>query len=269
LPGYVGVILRRTGERGVSPYPEGVPVTTIADLTSLLTREPGRPRITWYGADGERVELSGAVLDNWVSKTTNLLVDELDAEPGVVVMLDLPTHWRTVVWALSVWRAGACVVLPGADTASADVVVTDDPARHPDARALVAVPLPALARSFAGPLPAGAVDAGAAVMTYGDAIGWAPAVDPSARALVAPGLVLPHRELLDALAARPGTPREREALVATSPVTVDDLAGVVSVLVREGSVVLLEARLADLLRHDRPRLDRLLTGEQVTAHPFG
>ncbi|MDM7831746.1 TIGR03089 family protein [Cellulomonas sp. MW9] len=150
----------------------------MAALLSQLTREPGRPRITWYGADFERVELSGAVLDNWVSKTTNLLVEEFDAAPGVRVLVDLPPHWRTLVWALAVWRTGAHLVLDGA----ADVVVTDRPADHPGP-AVVAVSLPALARRFDGELPRGAVDAAAAVMTYGDAIGWLPPTDPAALAL--------------------------------------------------------------------------------------
>src|SRR5688572_18938796 len=83
----------------------------VADLLRLITRDPGRPRLTWYGDDGERVELSGAVLENWVNKTTNLLVEEFDAEPGTRVVIDLPVHWRTVVWALAVWRVGATAVL--------------------------------------------------------------------------------------------------------------------------------------------------------------
>src|SRR3712207_930384 len=156
----------------------------VHDLLATLASGGGRPRVTQYAADGERVELSGAVLANWTAKTTNLLVEEFDVAPGSTVRLDLPAHWRTLVWALATWRCGACVVLgPDGDT---DVVVSDVPGRH-DAGQLVAVALPALARRFAGPLPAGAVDAAAAVMTYGDVIGWAPGTDPGEAALVAPG----------------------------------------------------------------------------------
>ncbi|NKY41606.1 TIGR03089 family protein, partial [Cellulomonas septica] len=125
-------------------YAEAVPGATIAELLALVTRNPGRPRLTWYSADGERVELSGAVLENWVNKTTNLLVEELDAGPGTRVLLDLPGHWRTVVWALATWRCGACVVVGDGE---ADVVVTSRPAAHAGTSAhLVAVALPALAR---------------------------------------------------------------------------------------------------------------------------
>src|SRR5688572_8303068 len=109
-----------------------MPPSTVADVLRSLQPEPGRPRLTWYGPDGERVELSGAVLENWVTKTTNLLVEELDAAPGSRVVLDLPPHWRTVLWALATWRACACVVAAGPDDAAgagADAVVTDRPGR--------------------------------------------------------------------------------------------------------------------------------------------
>ena len=49
----------------------------------------------------ERVELSARVLENWVAKTANLLVEELDVEVGDPVLLALPAHWRTVAWRLA------------------------------------------------------------------------------------------------------------------------------------------------------------------------
>ncbi len=157
------------------------PVTTIAALLTGVIRDPGRPRLTWYGPQGERIELSGAVLDNWVAKTTNLLVEEFDAGPGSRLRLDLPVHWRTLVWALAAWRAGA-TVLP--TDSPADIVVTDRPELHAQADQLVAVALPGLSLRWTGPaLPPGAVDAAQAVMTYGDVIGWAPEVDLTAQAL--------------------------------------------------------------------------------------
>jgi uncharacterized protein (TIGR03089 family) len=156
--------------------------STVPDLLGLLAATGGQPRITQYDGGGERVELSGAVLANWTSKTTNLLVEEFDVAPGASVRLDLPAHWRTLVWALATWRCGGCVLL--GPEGGADVVVSDHPERH-TTDALVAVALPALARRFDGTLPPGAVDAAAAVMTYGDVIGWAPDPDPGRAALVA------------------------------------------------------------------------------------
>src|SRR5665647_3085341 len=161
-------------------------------LLAQLTAEPGRPRLTWY-APAERVELSGHVLDNWVTKTANLLVEEYDAGPGTRVLLDLPVHWRSVVWAFAVWRVGACVIVPGPSTTRVDLVVTDRPAAHSGGD-IVAVALPALARSFDGDLPPGVVDATGAVMTYGDVLTWMPEPDPLSPALERAEIVV-HRDL--------------------------------------------------------------------------
>ncbi|NYI57534.1 TIGR03089 family protein [Cellulomonas soli] len=218
-----------------------MPTPSIGSLLTNLTREPGRPRITWYGPDSERVELSGAVLENWVNKTTNLLVEEFDAGPGTRVLLDLPGHWRTVVWALAVWRAGACVVLEPSAGGRADVVVTTDPGAHPGAAELVAVSLPALARRFDGDVPPGAIDATAAVMTYGDAIGWAPEADGAATALIGPGGAVAHDALIPPVdEGRPGRPRVHVPATGThggrsvQRVLVD----VLGALAANGSVVL-------------------------------
>lgn len=82
-------------------------MTSIRRLVrALSTSDPSRPRLTWYGADGERVELSGRVLVNGVVKATNLLVAEVDAGPRTAVLLDLPPHWRAVQWALAAWTCG-------------------------------------------------------------------------------------------------------------------------------------------------------------------
>src|SRR3712207_5978996 len=96
--------------------------TDLPGLLDALLVDPGRPRVTWYGPGGERIELSGKVLGNWVAKTANLLVDELDVEPGGTVGVDLPTHWRAVVWLLAGWAAGAQVVV--APVGPVDVLVT-------------------------------------------------------------------------------------------------------------------------------------------------
>ena len=227
-----------------------MPVTTIAALLTGLTREPGRPRITWYGPDFERVELSGAVLDNWVSKTTNLLVEEFDAAPGVRVLIDLPPHWRTLVWALAAWRSGAHVVFEG----DADVVVTTRPDAH-GGDAVVAVSLPALARRFDGSLPRGAIDAAAAVMTYGDAIGWLPHTDPAA-------LAVGDVRYADLPGWWPAADARRVAVDAGAD-TPAFLAATIGVLAADGSVVAISsARRAELDANDGA-LGRLLETERA------
>ncbi|GEL97672.1 TIGR03089 family protein [Cellulomonas terrae] len=243
-----------------------MPLTTIADLLDLLTREPGRPRITWYGDAGERVELSGAVLENWVNKTANLLVEEFDSAPGTRVRLDLPGHWRTVVWALATWRVGACVVT---GDGSADVTVTDRPDRHPGVRDLVVVSLPALARRYEGTLPPGAIDAAGAVMTYGDVLGWAPPVDPAAAALDDGARQVTHAELLAGLPGDEPSARERALLPATTGPGVDLVTEVVGVLRGDGSAVVVSAPLAQQLRDDPARSALLVSSERVTTQSLG
>ena len=245
-----------------------MPLTTIADLLRLLTREPGRPRITWYGRGGERVELSGAVLENWVNKTTNLLVEELDVAPGTRVLLDVPMHWRTATWALAVWRAGGTVVLADSpDASDTDVTVTDRPDAHPGDRAqLVAVSLPALARRYDGTLPAGALDAASSVMTYGDVIGWAPPADPSSVALEVHDRAVTHAELFGWAAPSGEDEPAVRALRTADDGAVDAaaLAGLLRVLAADGSVVLVDTVVAGELAADPDRRDRLASSERIT-----
>ena len=244
-----------------------MPPTTCADLLRTITSEPGRPRITWYGDAGERVELSGAVLENWVNKTTNLLVEEFDAAPGLRVLLDLPPHWRSVVWALAVWRTGACVVTAGtAGGLPAALTVTDEPGRHTGTGPVVAVTLPALSRRYDGSLPPGVMDAASAVMTYGDVLGWSPAVDLDAPALVSPDAEVVYRDLVPPRAA--STPRERRW------VQLDDaregglaihLRSVLEVLAADGSVVLVAGDASRELAADPVRRSRMIASEGVNS----
>lgn len=142
-----------------------IPAATL--MTALRSGHSTSPRLTWYGPDSERVELSGRVLDNWVAKTSNLLQDELDAEPGMALRLDLPAHWKSFVWALAGWQLGMEVVF---DRTPADLLVTDKPDDGAGAGfdAVVAVPLAALAMRWPGELPSGVVDYAAEVRSHGD-----------------------------------------------------------------------------------------------------
>lgn len=152
--------------------------TPAAVLSHLRGVSASSPRLVWYGPDG-RIELSGKVFDNWVAKTANLLVDELDAAPGTRIELDLPVHWKSLVWALASWQVGA-VVVPGGfgptdstpesrPESAPDIVVraVEGGAVEPPA-VLVVVALGALAMRWTGALPAGAVDYAAEVRSHGD-----------------------------------------------------------------------------------------------------
>lgn len=251
-----------------------MPDSPVTSLHARLARD-ARPKLTWYGDDGERVELSGPVLAQWLTKTANLLVEELDAGPGSRVLLDLPGHWRAVVWALGVWRVGACVVVAPAAVGPGegpipraplpvpgepvDAVVTASPSSFPGHRGLVAVALPALARAFPAPLQAGVLD-GATVLSYGDALGYVPPVDPAAPALVGPSGAATHAGLV-----RGGGDGGR-VLVDGTGVPLDDLLRrVLDVLAAGGSVVLAGGSFAAGLRADDERRARLVASERVTG----
>ncbi|MEE6296756.1 TIGR03089 family protein [Georgenia wangjunii] len=198
-------------------------------LRQLSTEGGTQPRLTWYGADDERVELSGRVLANWVTKAANLLTEEADISPGSRVLLDMPIHWRATVWALATWTAGGEVVLAGTIDDEADdevdpfdpyepeedladdeledddeedesfvaditedeidVVVSAGAMDAPSAGLILAVALPALAMRVDEAIPAGAMDASAALMTYGDDLGPVAEPRPEDRALSGPDVV--------------------------------------------------------------------------------
>jgi len=70
-----------------------------------------QPFLTFYDdRTGERTELGHATFDNWVAKTANLLVDELEVRRGDSVGLVLGSHWTTVAVAFACWRVGAAAV---------------------------------------------------------------------------------------------------------------------------------------------------------------
>jgi uncharacterized protein (TIGR03089 family) len=246
--------------------PAGVPDL----LRALLAADPGRPRVTWYGVDGERVELSGRTLENWVAKTANLLVEEFDAGPGTRVAVRLPAHWRTVTWVLATWAVGGCVVVPQGQAApvpgpAPDVVVTADPpatvAAGTDPSTVVAVALPALATSFGPGLPGGALDGAAEVRLRGDV--FVPLVAPAGgdeALLVAGGPAVDHAGLLRAAsdAARDaGWPQRVRLLTDAGPARALDR--VLAPLVLDGSLVLHPPGL------DADRLERIAAQEQTTA----
>jgi len=88
-------------------------MTTVgARLAGAVAVDPTRPLLTWYDdGTGERTELSGATLANWVAKTANLLVDGVGLDPGDRAVALLPPHWQTAAVLLGCWSAGVDVSL--------------------------------------------------------------------------------------------------------------------------------------------------------------
>ncbi|WAP51210.1 TIGR03089 family protein [Arthrobacter sp. ATA002] len=249
--------------------PAGISVPTI--LSTLRTRQATSPALIWYGPGPERIELSGKVLDNWVAKTSNLLVDELDAEPGIRLRLDLPAHWKTLVWALAAWQTG-CTVLVGqthrdaagaADASAAagggaDVTVTASQEVLDTADGtVVAVAQGALELRWSGELPAAAVDYAAEVRSYADTYLAGEEAGPGFTALHSAlgqdGLTLTYAQLAES--AGGGT--QQTLLIPAGKDLPDVLAASLRTWAAGGTVVLAapEVEISE----------RLLAAEKVTA----
>lgn len=170
--------------------------------------DPARPLLTWYDdATGERTELSGATLANWLAKTANLLVDGCGLAPGDAATVDVPPHWQSAAVLLGCWSAGLRVVDPAATAAGAP-----DPAAPPAevvfaaadrldrylgrVAELYGLALAPLAAPM-GRVPAGAVDFVTAVRAYGDHFTPPSPVEPSDLATT-----VSHSELTRAATAR-------------------------------------------------------------------
>jgi uncharacterized protein (TIGR03089 family) len=178
--------------------------TTIPQVfTDAVRRDPAAPLLTWYDdATGDRTELSGTTLDNWVAKTANLLVDGVGLGHGDAVALLLPPHWQTAALLLGVSAAGLAVDL-GGDPQPVEALFTT-----PD-RVETAAGWSTLDRYATGLLPlamplrtppAGYIDYVTEVRNHGDHFRGAP-VDPADRALAGP-IELSHQDALDEAADR-------------------------------------------------------------------
>jgi uncharacterized protein (TIGR03089 family) len=146
--------------------------TTIPQaFAAAVRRDPTTPLLTWYDdATGDRTELSGATLDNWVSKTANLFVDGVGLGEDDTVALLLPPHWQTAAVALGAWVAGLAVDLGDEPQPVAALFTT--PERVPAAAAWptgdrYATGLLPLAMPLRE-LPAGYLDYVTEVRNYGD-----------------------------------------------------------------------------------------------------
>src|SRR3984885_13609915 len=138
----------------------------------MLRADPVGPRITYYDATGERIELSAVTLANWAAKTGNLLRDELGGGPASRVAVLLPAHWQTAAVLFGVWWIGADVVLGGPDI-EADIALCTverlDEGASTGAGEVAVLSLDAFGRP-APDLPVGVTDYATAVRVHGDQI---------------------------------------------------------------------------------------------------
>ncbi|WP_303968307.1 TIGR03089 family protein, partial [Rothia mucilaginosa] len=134
----------------LSPTGASVPTTLNRFFEKLSTQQT--PALIWYSAAGERIELSGRVLMNWVDKSANLLVEECELAPDEGFDLQAPLHWRTIVLGLAALRVGAIL---DQDEPLVAVVCTEQEAGYTnDPAYLLAVDRAPLALSYTGDLQA-------------------------------------------------------------------------------------------------------------------
>lgn len=163
-----------------------MPSTIPQALVAAVRQDPTTPLLTWYDdTTGDRTELSGATLDNWVSKTANLLVDGAGLGPGDTVAVLLPPHWQTAAALLGTWAAGVAALRGPAPEPVNALFATPDQAETaaawPADDRYVTGLLP-----FAMPLrdvPPGFVDYPTEVRNYGDHFRAVHPVDPADTAL--------------------------------------------------------------------------------------
>lgn len=238
--------------------------TVATILHRLRGGNSSAPRLTWYGPSSERVELSGRVLDNWVAKTSNMLVEELDAESGTRFRLDLPPHWKSVIIALGVWQAGAVLVDGPADLIfSVEASGREQAAAREQAGARVrqasgvrvVVALGALDLAYPGDLTVGDIDYAALVRQFADS--FEPFDPPTAGDVAAEfdGARFTQSELLERFAAA-SEPRARTLVDAGRPLR-EVLSALLGVWAADGSAV---------LRHpDVEDTPKLRATERITA----
>lgn len=181
-----------------------------------------KPAVIWYGID-ERIELSGHVVNMWSSKVAALLDSEIGA-PSLTVHMALPPHWRSIVWATGIWRAGNILTLDSNQGAQLSLAC-DEANLDPEAEVSALTPLASLALRWPGTLPPLTLDGAADLMSYPDS--FAPiACPPGAPAWLSNGELESRQQILDRAGLYAQTlanvndsqkPQETTALTASSP----------------------------------------------------
>ena len=243
------------------------PPSFAAVWRSRVSEQGPKPFLTFYDAgSGERVELSYTTFDNWLSKTGNLIQDEVYAQSGDRIALHARPHWLSAVWAVAPLLTGA-VVAPWAGPAGAHAVVAgpESLAEVREAAGRSAAELWALSLLPLGlpfpQVPEGYRDFAAEVRGHGDRfVPLDPPRGDSAAVAGSDGAELSHRELVEA--ARAVGRRSADRLLVTADrdqYTTDELVQWLYAPASAGaSIVLVRGA-------DRARREKIADTERTTA----
>jgi uncharacterized protein (TIGR03089 family) len=228
--------------------------TVVAAFDARVASDAASPLITFYDdASGDRTEVSGATMGNWVAKTANLIVDGLGLGPGELAAVNLPAHWQTAAVLLGCWSAGLVVDLDGSTDHAAVAFTALDRDRVEADEVLVLALAPMAAPVRPGP-PVGSADYVLEVRRHGDQFTGRRPV-PASQALAGGAT---HAALVER-ALGLGLPRSARVLV-DGDITADPAAWLVAPLCLGTSVVLCR-------NLDPTRVDARLAAERATPYP--
>ncbi|WP_027861973.1 TIGR03089 family protein [Marmoricola sp. URHB0036] len=219
--------------------PANPPRTFPELLAARLSGDPGQPLLTAYDdTTGERTELSVTTYANWVSKTANLLTDELGLDAGDTVLLDLPSHWLVPVFLGAAWSSALSVATDTDVLHDLVVCGPDSVERHQHADTVVACALLPFAVRFAEPLPEGVLDYG--VLWPGQSDVFVPLTPPTpdTPAWLAAGDARTQAELLEEATGAGYAPGAR-LLTDVHPAADHGVPAFLGPLLSGGSLVLL------------------------------
>ena len=208
-------------------------------LAQRLQNDPGQPFLTSYDeTTDERTELSVTTYANWVSKTANLLTDELGLDTGDTVLIDLPPHWLVPVFLGAAWSAGLSVTDDVRSAHDVAVCGPDAIGEHGDTEHVLACSLLPFAVRFGEPLPGRVLDFGLLWPGQSDVFVAVTPPSPDTIAWVSAERPRTHADLLEEAAF---TKHEDGVRLITDmhPAAQDGVPVFLAPMVHGGSVVLL------------------------------
>ncbi len=208
-------------------------------MARRLRADAGQPLVTAYDdGTGERTELSVTTYANWVSKTANLLTDELGLDAGDTVLLDLPSHWLVPIFLGAAWSSGLSVTETAEVRHAVAICGPETVSNHQAAEHVVACSLRPFAVRFPEPLPDGVLDYGLLWPGQSDVFLGPTLPSPDTVAWMSAGHPRTHADLLET-AAVAHLPDAVRLLTDVHPATDAGVPAFLAPVAHNGSMVLL------------------------------